>query len=113
MSKEVSSKEVTKPVGDWYVVLDDGETGSNLHACSVAYLTEDGVEHLFSGGRIWNLEPDELIQEIDLGHIFDFYKESYGSDWEGDMERVNDLAKETSIKDQYDRYVDVELEVGR
>jgi hypothetical protein len=46
----------------------------------------------------------------DLGDIFDFYKESYGSDWEDEIEKINDLVKEASIKDQYDRYVDKGVE---
>ena len=116
MSKEVSSKDVMKNDGSWYVVFDDGETMCGLDGCSAVYLTMEPADALSSGSRLCHLKdefPNEPMMEIDLGHIFDFYKESYGSDWEDEMEKVNDLAKEASVKDQYDRYVDVELEVGR
>ena len=40
-------------------------------------------------------------------------RQRMGQETQPSIEQVNDLAKEALIKDQYDRYVDVELEVGR
>tara|TARA_B100000315_G_scaffold59375_1_gene53888 strand:- start:1084 stop:1437 length:354 start_codon:yes stop_codon:yes gene_type:complete len=113
MNEDVSSKDVMEKDGTWYVVFDDGETMAGLVGCSVVYLTEGIAEHLSSGSRLWRLQdefPDEDIKMYDLGDIFDFYKESYGSDWEDEIEKINDLVKEASIKDQYDRYVDKGVE---
>ena len=113
MSKDVISNDVMERDGGWYVVLDDGETMSALDGCSAVYLTEEPAEALSSGSRLWRLRdefPDEPMVEIDIGHIFDSYKESYGTQWEDEMVRINDLAKEASVKDQYDRYVDGEME---
>ena len=93
MSNEVSSKDVKRPDGDWCVVLDDGGTFSTVDGSCVVYLTDEMSERLCRGGTIWSLEdefPDNPIKPIDLGHIFDFYKESYGSVWEDEMEKVNE-----------------------
>ena len=114
MNVDVSSKDVSEPYYGWYVVLDDGETGSNLHSCSAVYLSNEAADCLFGGSRLWHLEdefPDETIKQYDLGEIFDFWKKSFRPESEDEIEKVNDLVKEASVKDQYDRYVDVELEV--
>ncbi len=77
------SKNVKKSDGHWYVVLDDCGTFSRVEGSSVVYLTDEMCERLCGGGTIWSLEdefPDNPIEPIDLGHIFDYYKESYGGE---------------------------------
>ena len=114
MSNEVSSKDVKRPDGKWCVVLDDGGTYSPVDVSCVVYLTDEMSERLSGDGTIWSLEdefPDETIKQYDLSEIFDFWKKSFRPESEDEIEKVNDLVKEASVKDQYDRYVDVELEV--
>jgi len=74
--------------GAWYVVFGDGETFSELGECSVMCLTEQGKDNLFAGRKSWHLqETDELIKEIDISHLLEFYTEAYGSGfWEDEDE---------------------------
>ena len=97
MSKEMKVEEVLEEKNSAWYVVGGGEIFSALQGCSVMCLTEEGAENLFAGLKSWHLrETDELIKEIDIGYLLDFYKvcrrmvlvgkETYGSGWEDEDE---------------------------
>ena len=82
----------------------ENETG---WLCSSFDYEVKGKKYFFVDGSMaeWLLrQPEDFQNDVKV----------FVEKWDQEqLDKVNDLAKEASVKDQYDRYVDVELEVGR